>query len=407
MHILLMGQHYAPEDVSGAVLGTELATDLVKRGHRVTFATCFPNYPKGRVFTGYEGQLYQTEVLDGVRVVRTWSYVSPRKTFWRRIFNYGTFSATAFFGGLLAGRPDVIVSFSPPLPLGVSAWLLSHLWRVPWVLRVEDLHPEAAVAAGVLRNQSAIAFLSALERFLYQQATHVSLISEGFRQNLSGKGVPAQKLSVIPVWADPDAVCPLPKENSFRRDHGLEGRFVVMYAGNLGHTSALEDVIVAAEMLRDELDVRFVIIGEGVKKQALADLVQHKRLENVLFLPFQPRAVFAKMLAAADIGLVTLNRNSSRTSLPSKTFNIMASGRPIVAVTPLDSEVAQLVREARCGVVVPPGHPEYLAQAIIELKRDGNRLAEMGGDGRDQLEKNFSRQRCVDLYEKTLTQVAT
>lgn len=407
MKILFMGQHYAPEDVSGAVLATELAIDLAKRGHEVTIVTCFPNYPEGRVFPGYKLHLYQKEILDGVQVVRTWSYICPRKTFWRRILNYGTFSAVAFFGGLLVDRPDVVVSFSPPLPLGVSAWLLSRLWRVPWVLRVEDLYPEVAVAAGVLHSHSVIAFLSALERFLYQQATHISLISEGFRRNLLGKGISAQKLSVIPVWADPDVVRPLPKENCFRRDHGLEGRFVVMYAGNIGHTSALEDVIVAAEILRDQPDVRFVIVGEGIKKQALADLVEHKGLENVLFLPFQPRTVFAEMLAAADIGLVTLSPGFSSTSLPSKTFNIMASGRPIVAITPLDSEIAQLVQEADCGVPVPPDHPERLAEVLLELKDDTSRLTDMGRNGRLQLESRFSRRRCVDLYEKTLTQVTT
>jgi hypothetical protein len=137
MRILFMAQCYRPEAVSAAVLITELATDLVRRGHQVTMVTCAPNYPYGRVYEGYRNQLYQVEWLDGVRVVRTWTYISPQKTFWRRLFNYGGYSATAFYGGLLAGKPDILVSYSPPLPLGLSAWLLSRLWRVPWVLQLE------------------------------------------------------------------------------------------------------------------------------------------------------------------------------------------------------------------------------------------------------------------------------
>jgi colanic acid biosynthesis glycosyl transferase WcaI len=402
MRITFMAQCYAPEDVSAAVLITELATDLVKRGHQVTFVTGAPSYPYGRVFPGYRNRLYQVEWLDGVRVVRTWSYISPHKTFWRRILHYGTYSVTAFYGGLLAGKPEVIVNFSPPLPLGLSAWLLSRLWHVPWVLQLEDLYPEAAVAAGVLHNRAAIAFFSAMERFLYRQATHISLISESFRRNLLGKGVSPEKITLIPVWADPDLVYPLPKENAFRDQYDLTGQFVVIYAGNLGLTSSLEDVLTAAELLKDEPDVRFVIIGEGVKKATLEEMARNMKLENVLFLPYQPREVFPAMLAAADLSLVTLNPDSSLSSLPSKTFNIMASARPILAVTPPESEIAHLIQGAGCGLNVPPEHPELLAEVIRKLRQQVNLLSDMGQNGRSQLESRFARARCVDMYEQML-----
>jgi colanic acid biosynthesis glycosyl transferase WcaI len=401
-----MAQHYAPEEVSGAVLATELAVDLVKRGHDVTFVTCAPNYPRGQVFAGYRNRLYQVETLDGVQVVRTWSYISPRMGFWPRVLNFGTFSTSAFYGALLAGRSDVIFSYSPPLPLGLSAWLLSRLWRVPWVLRVEDLYPDAAVATGVLHNRAAIALFAALERFLYRRATHISLISEDFRQNLLRKGVAADKLSVVPVWADPELVQPQAKENSFRREQGLEGKFVVMYAGTLGLTSALEDVLQAAHHLKGDPDTHFVMIGEGVKKEALVRFAQDNSLENVIFLPFQPRSAFSEMMAAADVSLVTLNRASSPFSLPSKVFNIMASARPILAVAPPESEVARLVEAVQCGVSVPPDQPNALAKAILELKRDPGYLDCLGRNGRAQLESHFSRRWCVDLYEATFQQVA-
>jgi len=405
MRIMFMAQCYAPEDVSAAVLITELATDLVRRGHQITFITGAPNYPHGRVFAGYRNRPYQVEWLDGVRVVRTWSYISPRKSFWPRLLHYGTYSASALYGGMFAGKPEVIVSYSPPLPLGLSAWLLSRLWRVPWVLELEDLYPDAAVAAGVVRNAHVIAFFSAMERFLYRHATHVSVISESFRRNLDRKGVPLEKITLIPVWADPDIVRPLPKENGFRQRLDLSGKLVVMYAGNLGLTSCLEDVLNAANLLKAEPDLRFVIIGEGVKKNDLEAMAHVAELTNVVFLPYQPRDNFPEMLAAADVGLVTLNRGSASSSLPSKIFNVMASARPILAVAPLDSEIARLVDDAHCGIIVPPDCPERLADAVLGLRGQADALAEMGRKGRAQLVSRFSRASCVDAFEEMLSEL--
>lgn len=406
MHILFLAQHYAPENVSGAVLATELTEDLVDRGHKVSFVTCAPNYPKGELFLGYKNKLYSKEVLNGVNVIRTWSYISLKRNLWPRALNYSTFSLSAFYGGLLAGKPDIVFCYTTPLTLGIAAWSLASLWRIPWILRVEDLFSDAAIAAGVIRKKQAITkFLEWVESFVYQKATHISVISEGFRQNLLSKGVLAEKLSVTPVWADPNAVQPLPKHNGFRQKHDLNGHFVVMYAGNLGHSSSLDEVIEAAELLQNS-NTRFLFIGEGVKKERLEIMAQSKGLKNITFLPFQPREMFPEMLAAADVSLVTLNSNSAGTSLPSKTFNIMASGRPILAVTPDNSEIAQIIRNAECGVNVVPGKPHLLADEIIKLATNHDLLKTMGLNGRKYLEAFFSRQHCVDQYETILRQVA-
>jgi colanic acid biosynthesis glycosyl transferase WcaI len=405
MNILFIAQCYAPESVSAAVLITELATDLVRRGHQVTFVTGAPSYPAGRVFPGYRNRIFQVERLDGVRVIRTWSYISPQKSFWPRILHYGTFSLTALYGGLLAGKPDVIISYSPPLPLGISAWLLSRLTRVPWVLQLEDLYPDAAVAAGMLRSPRAIRFFARLERFLYRKADHISLICESFRANLLQKGVPAQKISLIPVWADPDVVRPLPKENHFRSQHQLNGNFVVLYAGNFGLTSCLEDIVSSADALKDHPEITFVLVGDGVKKEELEKRARNLRLRNILFLPYQPREIFPEMLSAADIALVTLNSQSALFSLPSKIFNHMASARPILAVAPQDSEISSLVNQAGCGMVAPVGKPLQIAQTIQGLQQNPSRLDIMGYNGRRFLETRYARSQCVSQYEKMLRQV--
>jgi colanic acid biosynthesis glycosyl transferase WcaI len=212
-------------------------------------------------------------------------------------------------------------------------------------------------------------------------------------------------MSITPVWADPDAIRPQAQQNHFRKRHCLEGRFVVMYAGTLGLTSALEDVLCAARILQNDPAIRFVLVGEGVKKEPLVQFAREESLDNVLFLPFQPRSEFSAMMAAADVSVVTLNSASSPFSLPNKVFSIMASGRPILAVTPHESEVAQLVRCGNCGVIVAPGEPQALAREILELKEQPERSVCLGRNGRSLLERRFSRCRCVDHYEQVFTQV--
>jgi colanic acid biosynthesis glycosyl transferase WcaI len=241
-----------------------------------------------------------------------------------------------------------------------------------------------------------------MEKFLYQKSERISVISKSFRQTLLKKGIQNSKIEVIPVWADPNEVRPMPKQNAFRRAHKLSDKFVVMYAGNIGLTSCLEDVLHAAEILCGQKDIQFVIVGEGVRKEALEAEMQTKQLTNILFLPFQPREIFSEMLAAADLSLVTLNANAALSSLPSKIFNVMASARPILAVTPPGSETMQIVEEAGCGWNVPPQSPEKLAQVILQLKAKESALIQMGQNGRACLERNYSRNQCVDAHEKML-----
>ncbi len=406
LHVMFLAQCYAPEDVSAAVLITELAEDVARDGHRVTVVTAAPSHPRGRVFAGYRNAWWSAEQLGPVRVLRTWSFISPSRSFVARLLHQATWSVTALFGGLRAGRPDVVVSYSPPLPLGLSAWALATAWRVPWVLQLEDLHPDAAVAAGLLRNHLAIGALRILERRLYRRASHISVIAESFRGALEEKGVPPAKLSVIPVWADPSLVPPLPRENAFRAAHGLSGAFVLLYAGNLGHTSCLDGVIEAAALLREDARLRLVVVGEGVRRPALLAEARSRSLHNVLFLEYQPRAAFAEMLAAADVALVTLQPAAARSSLPSKVFNHMSSARPVLAVAPSGSELAQVISRAGCGVTAPPDDPQAIALAIRRLEEmPPRRLEEMGHRGREELLARFSRDRCATQYLEMLGRV--
>lgn len=405
MHIMLMVQCYAPEEISAAVISTELATDLVTRGHQVSVITIAPNYPYGKVFPGYQNKIYQVEYLDDVKITRTWSFISTQKTFWRRIFLYGSYCATSFYGGLAAGKPDILVSFSPPLPLGITADILSSFWKIPWVLQIEDLFPEAAVAAGMLQNQFVIDFFTRMAKYQYQRASHISVISHTFKNNIINYDIPDEKISIIPVWADPNLIKPLPKENSFRKIHDLDGKFVVLYSGNIGVTSCLEDIIQTANILHDISDIYFVIVGDGLKKDNLVNLVEQHELTNVKFLPYQPREFYPEVLAAADISLVTINEKSQLSSLPSKLFNIMASARPSLAIAPATSELSHIIEETKCGIIIPPGNPELIANTLIELIKSPEQLIKLGNNGRFKLEQSYSKSKCIDRYEEMLKEL--
>lgn len=401
-----MAQHFAPEDVSGATLATQLVDDFVRSGMEVTFLTAAPSYPAGKVFPGYRNSLYSVEKHDRLRIVRTWSHISPSKSTLSRLLNYATFSAAAFFAGLVSGDYDIVFSYSPPLPLGISAWWLSRIKRIPWILRVEDLYPDAAIAAGVLKNKTAIRFFHWIEKTLYRHATHISLISDEFRKNLLAKGIDPQKLSVTPVWADPQEIQPGPKENEFRVQHGLQEKFIVLYAGNLGQTSALEDVVAAAEQLQNELQICFLFVGEGIKKKELEQEVLNKHLKNVCFLPYQLRETVPAMLAAADVCLVTLNPSSSSYSLPSKTFHYMAAARPILSLSPDTSEIAMLMRRYACGVNIENGDILSMKRVLLLFKNDPSECKQLGENGRHALEGHYSRAVCVDQFRQLIAQYA-
>jgi colanic acid biosynthesis glycosyl transferase WcaI len=360
----------------------------------VSVVTAFPNHPERLVFDGYRGRLFMRERMDGVEVVRTYIYASPNEGMLSRTLNYGSFCATAAIGGLFAPKPDVIYCVMPPMPLGVSAEFLGFAKRAPVVVNIQDVYPDIAVAVGVLRNRLLIRFFEWMERAIYRRAASLVVIADGFKENIIGKGVPAEKVHVVPNWADPDEIVPGSKDNAFRRRLGIGDRFSLGYSGTLGYNTNLAPVLGAAEMLKDE-GIAFVIVGEGVKKAELEETARVKNLDNVQFLPFQPLDIYPQVLTAADINLVTLSRQASMASVPSKVFKMMASGRPVLAITIEGNEVHRLISEAQCGMCVPPDDPAGLAEALRYAASHPEEMERMGMNGRRHLVERFARKDCV------------
>lgn len=406
MRILILHMRFHPDLTGTGPLVTDLATDLVAMGNQVTVVTSMPHYGNKAVAKEYKGKLIHRSNFNGVDLWRTFVYVPPNPSGFQRSINYLSFTFMSVVGGLMAEKPDVILCINPPITVGFSGWLVSLARQVPMVFNVQDVWPDCLVLIDQLRSPLLIRTFKYLEKFIYRVSTRVTVLSDGMKENLLRKGVPDEKITVIPNWANVETIRPVERQNSFRVAQGLNGDFVVMFAGNLGFIAMLDNVIEAARLLQNEENIQFMIVGEGNAKAGLVDRVNQLRLGNVRFLPTQPKEALPEMLGTSDLSLVTLNKQLGQMNVPSKTYSIMASGRPVLASVPLDSEIAGLVRLADCGVNIPPEDPHSMAQAIRSMAAQPEKLRQYGANGRRYVEEHLSRQRLTASYNDLLREVA-
>ena len=406
MRVLIYSYNYHPEPIGIAPLMTELAEGLARRGHQVRVVTGMPNYPQRQIYEGYRGKLYSTEERNGVTIQRSYMWVKPKPKLLDRVLLDSSFVMTSFFQALRGWRPDVILLTVPPLPVCVPAALLSWLHNCPIVLNVQDILPEAAVHVGLLKNKAMIRVFEALEKFAYCTAHTISVIADGFVENLEGKGVPSNKLTCIPNWVDTSFIRPLSKtDNAFRIENGLEGKFVVLYAGNIALTQGLETVIEAAAKLQHVPEIAFAIVGEPKAIKKLKQHCQTHGANNVKLLPFQPREKLPEMLAAADVGLIVQKRNVVSFNMPSKTQVLLASGRAVIASVPSTGSAAKAIEKSHGGVVVEPENPEALANQILELYHHPELAMRLGKQGRQYAVDRYSFEQALTQYEALFEKV--
>jgi len=405
MRVLILHMRFHPDLTGTGPLVTDLATDLVNLGNEVTVVTSMPHYGCQEVPPEYRGRLLHRSNFNGVDLWRTFVYVPPDPSGFQRSINYLSYTFMSVVGGLMAEKPDVILCINPPITVGFSGWLLSLARRAPMVFNVQDVWPDCLVIIDQLRSPTLIRIFKYLEKFIYRNSACVTVLSEGMKENLMRKGVPAEKIMVIPNWANVETIRPVERENGFREAHGLSGHFVVMFAGNLGFIAMLDKVLKAAKLLEDEPHIQFLIIGEGNAKPGLVSRANDLGLQNVRFLPTQPKEVLPEMLGAADLSLVTLNRHLGQLNVPSKTYSIMASARPVLASVQEDSEIARVIKVADCGWGAPPEDPYSLAQAIRSLARQPEILKLYGANGRRYVEEHLNRRRLTAQYHELLRRI--
>ncbi len=407
MRILLPIIQFPPDVNPTGVLMAQLCEGLTACGHEVSVTTTFPHYENFRIWDEYRGKLVKRDRERGMEIVRLFTYAPGKKSMVNRLISYVTFNVLATMAGVFSrSRWDVILCPNGSFFSGLTAWLIGKAKGIPFIYNVQDLYPDVPIRAGQLRNRHAIAALKAIEEFMYRKANHITVISTSFRDNLVSKGVRVGKISIIPNFVDTEFIRPLPKTNSFAQQHGLSDKFVITHAGNLGYVYDLDTMLNAASLLSSQKDILFLIVGNGVAKPALEKKAHELKLDNVRFIPFQPRESLPLLRASSDVQVSLYKNGAAHDSFPSKIYEIMASGRPLLASSDGDSGVATLVKTAECGLCVEPGETEHLAEAILDLYRNPALRETMGQRGRRYAEENHSKQVAVARYNELLQRIA-
>ncbi len=377
MHILFLTENFPPERNAPASRVYERACYWVRWGHKVTVITSAPNFPEGRVHPGYRNRWYQVEERDGIRVIRVKTFIAANEGVMLRTLDFLTFMVTGFFGGLVQERPDVVVATSPQFFAAVGGWALSAVRRRPFVFELSDLWPASITAVGAMRENFGLRMIERLELFLYRHAAKVVALTRSFKTDLVSRGISADKIAVVINGVDMSRYTPRPRDPQLAREVGLENRFVVGYIGTHGMAHALERVLDAADLLREVPAVRFLFVGSGAARDRLVSEAARRGLSNVVLVPAQPKEMMPSYWSLCDLALVHLKDTPLfRTVIPSKIFEAMAMGRPIVLSAP-DGEAADIVRGTGAGIVLPPEDPQALAEAVKSLSQSPTAVAQL------------------------------
>lgn len=401
--LLFITPYYAPEKGAAAVRISETATRLVKRGHTVTVLTTLPNYPTGVVPPEYRGRLPQTEILAGVKVIRVWSYISPKKSFLHRILAQLSFGCLApLLGRKSVGQPDLIIVESHPLFNAIAGRFLAWRKRCPFIFTVSDLWPESAVQLGVLRNRLLIRLAEWLEWSTYRRASLIWALSAGIRDQIVARGIPAERVFLLTNGVDLSLFVPM-EQSRARTALGWDQRFTILYAGTYGLSHGLSTVLEAAARLQDRPDMHFIFLGDGVEKTELQVRVQKNALANVTFAQACPHDAMPQVLAGADICLVPMRKLPLFAGrLPLKMFEIMASARAFILG--VAGEARQLaVEEAGAAIYAEPEDVNALVESILYLYEHPGERALLGQRGREFVEAKYSRDQLTAALDEHIT----
>ncbi len=405
MKIAMVSQWYDPEGSSAAVPGV-ISRSLARRGHDVDVLTGFPNYPAGKVFSGYRVRPYSREVMRGVTVHRAPLYASHDTRASRRAANYLTYAAGAAAVGLTRlPKPDAVLVHGTPATAAIPALALRAVRRSPFVFHVQDLWPDTVLSSGFLRSGGR-ALEGSLQRYcdlVYRAATTVAVTSPGMAEQIAARGISDQKIEFVPNWADEQSFRPAAKDPALAAAVGITRRFTVMYAGNFGDYQALDVLVECARLLRHRSDIGFALVGGGVEERLLRSTVTREQLDGVTFVPPQPFDRMADILALGDVQLVSLkDLPLFRVTLPSKLHATLAAGRPILGA--VSGDAAEAVTRSGGGVVVPPGSAEAMTGVIVKLAdAPPEHVRAMGERGRAFYWANYSEDvsvgRLLELLE--------
>ena len=403
MHIVFLTHYFPPEVNAPATRTLAHCKRWVEAGHEVTVVTSAPNCPTGVVFDGYKNSWRGEEVVDGIRVIRVWTYLAANAGFLKRILNYLSYLVTAVWCAVRLRNVDVMVATSPQFFCGWAGVICHWIRRWPFVLEIRDIWPESIVNVGAMKRSPLIRMLEWLERRMYAAADRIVTVGDGYREQLLERGVPAEKISVVTNGVDCNEFCKPGDTNRFRREWDAEEAFVCSYVGTIGMAHGLEVILEAAEILKSQQrnDIRFWVIGEGASRQQLEERAVSSGLDNVRFTGILPKEDVANVIATSDACLVHLRESALfETVIPSKIFEAMALNTPVILGLCGDAE--QIIRESAGGIAMMPEDAHSMLNCIETIQQNGRAFQ----NGRAYVELNYNRNRLAARMLQVLSETA-
>jgi glycosyltransferase involved in cell wall biosynthesis len=402
LRIMLLVMYFPPEIGSASHLFYEFARGLMDRDHKVTVVTTFPRkynlaMEDARLPSKYRRRFFLKEKFDGINVIRLRS-PAPQYSPTLRGMEHFVVPLLLLLGGIFS-KSDIIIVYTPPLPIVFAGWFLSKIKRIPLIITIQDLYPQAIIDLGFLKNPLLIKIFRVLEKLIYVLSDKVVVYSESNKRYISTK-IYQEKIAIIPNWHD-RTIKVLEKNNELRKKLDIEDKFVIAYAGIMSFSQDLETVVNVAKILKEEKNIVFLLVGDGPQKKAIEKKINSLKLSNVIMLPFQPRETYSKLLAAADVCLVTLDKNKvTYPAVPRKLNDIMAAGRAVIANVPMEGDVPEIIQEAKCGYCVKPKNPKNFAETILMLYNRPDLVENLGKNGAIYAKNNFAIEICCSKYEK-------
>jgi len=403
---ILVVSHYFPPEVNAPANRThEHTRRWAADGHQVTVITGVPNHPRGVLFPGYRNRLIQEEQIDGVRVIRTWMYLTANEGFVRRTLNYVLFALAAVLSSFRTESPDVVVATSPQFFCGIAGAVIARLKRRPFVLEVRDLWPDSIVELGQLRGKRTIQFLRAVETRLYRSASGIVVNTQAFVAHIRARGIPVDRITVIYNGIDLRMFSPRSPSQELRQAYGLQNHFVAAYIGTLGLAHGLMTIVDAAERLRGCEDIVFLLLGDGAARGPVEAEISRRGLSNVRVLGLRPRTEMPAWIASVDVTLVLLrDLPVFETVIPSKIFEFLAQERPVIVAA--RGEIRRLVEEAKAGLLIDPENADQLVSAVLEVRDHPDIARVRARAGREWVEASFDREALARQMADFLGQVA-
>lgn len=405
MKIVVICHYFPPEIGAPSARLYEMSKRWVELGNEVHVVTCFPNHPTGIIPDEYKGMKYKMENMDGIHVHRNYVYATPNKGFIKKTLGHISFMFSAvFFTMKKIDKPDVIVTSSPTFFSIFSGYWFSLRKKAEFVLEIRDLWPAAMIELGVMKEGFITRILEKMELFFYRKSKKLIMVTQSFKENVVKRGINEDKVHVITNGVNQDFFYPKEKNQELINKYNLQDKFVISYVGAHGISQNLSTILEVAKKLSKYKNIEFVFVGEGAEKDKLKQIVREEELTNVQFIEAQPKEAIPEFYNVSDLCLIPLkNIELFKTFIPSKMFEIMACGIPIVAS--LEGEAAQILEESKAALVVQPDNPNKIAVAIEELINDKEKYNQMKANGPEFVEKNYSRNKLAERYLELINNV--